>query len=274
MKPSLLSALALEGFSSAAKQRLIIGWLSIILVGVLIFWLPGGLPPTPWLLLGYLLIRWGTLQPALGSGIFLPFILLLFQSVLLLLAWAMVGLAIRREISVLNTLLAQRRVIRLRATMTATSGAAPANALAPKSQDLQAMSEEHNKNGSSKSTDVQIISPESEKQDDLFDVNMAVFELSSDSEEARVENKTVETAKPKDEDPIFVYGNPFEGELPEVFNYDMDLRREVQDLKSSALAKQPSTDARSAHAQTADIQSTKDHSIDARPADSWLTDER
>jgi hypothetical protein len=30
---------------------------------------------------------------------------------------------------------------------------------------------------------------------------------------------------------IFVYGNPFDGELPEVFHYDLDLRREVQDMQ-------------------------------------------
>ena len=50
--------------ANAATRRLLVGWLPIISVGVLLFWL-GGMPPTAWKLLIQILSYWNVLQASL-----------------------------------------------------------------------------------------------------------------------------------------------------------------------------------------------------------------
>ena len=77
-------------------------------------------------------------------------------------------------------------------------------------------------------TGIKIVSTE---QDGLFDASEAVFELSSETHESEVDATSAELPQMKDEEEtIFVYGNPFDGELPEVFEYDKDLKRGVQNM--------------------------------------------
>lgn len=237
MKLSFLSSFspASGDWPGQARQRLVIGWFAILVVCILLIWLSGGLLPTPWRLMGHLLLRWGTLQPALGSGIFLPFTILLIQSLLLVAAWVMIILAVKNEISVLHAILAQQRVMRLQATMNADT-----DVVKTKSQGLQLMPEDADRQQDNpvRSTGIQIMAPE--KEEDLFDADMAVFELFSEPSEAddAKDDNVKNIPEKKEEESVFVFGNPFEGKLPEVFDYDMDLRREVQDLKKSMHASQ------------------------------------
>ena len=80
-----------------------------------------------------------------------------------------------------------------------------------------------------KNTGIKIVSAGSDEQDDEFDVNKAVFELSSETDEPGEDNPSAQPQQVEEEETIFLYGNPFEGELPEVFHYDMDLKRGVQE---------------------------------------------
>ncbi len=69
-------------------------------------------------------------------------------------------------------------------------------------------------------------------KDDVFDF---FLESDEDAENAAPdeEEAPVEEAEPEKEIPPFLYGNPFEGELPEVFRYDMDLRQSVLDIRDA-----------------------------------------
>lgn len=42
----------------------------------------------------------------------------------------------------------------------------------------------------------------------------------------------------EEEGPIFIYGNPFEGDLPEVFSYDKDLQKAVENLRNESASKE------------------------------------
>jgi hypothetical protein len=48
--------------------------------------------------------------------------------------------------------------------------------------------------------------------------------------EEEVELAAEDEAEDEAEDSPFVFGNPFDGPLPEVFRYDADLRRSVPEL--------------------------------------------
>ena len=54
-----------------------------------------------------------------------------------------------------------------------------------------------------------------------------------------------------DDDNPFVYGNPFDGPLPEVFKYDTELRRSVQELKEEEASRSNGSKARESVAQQA-----------------------
>jgi hypothetical protein len=54
-----------------------------------------------------------------------------------------------------------------------------------------------------------------------------------------------------DDDDPFVYGNPFDGPLPEVFKYDTDLRRSVQELREEEAAQSNGSKAKGSGAQKA-----------------------
>jgi hypothetical protein len=83
-----------------------------------------------------------------------------------------------------------------------------------------------------------------------FDVSMAVFELFADPDEPEPNDvATTMQSQAKEEEIIFVYGNPFEGELPEVFHYDKDLQRGVQDLRDALRTKQLALDKEQSEGQ-------------------------
>lgn len=213
-------------------RRLLIVWLPMIIVGVVIFWLSGGIPPASWLLLFQMMSRWSGLQVTLGKAFFMSFAIVLVQGLLILAAWIILIFTIWREISVFNTLRAQQRIIALQEKLVMANKAPIALQSAPVvsgQQGVQLMPENRDKN-----TGIKIVSFEEDKQDDAFDVNNAVFELSSEAEESEMDDpfsQPKQVQEEKEEETIFLYGNPFEGELPEVFRYDMDLKRGVQSLQ-------------------------------------------
>jgi len=211
-------------------QRLLIVWLPIVIVGVAIFWLSGGIPPASWLLLFEMLGRWSDLQAALGNGLVLSFAIVFVQCLLILLAWIILTFTIWREISVFSTLRAQQRIITLQKDLVVAENIPlplQSSPVVSQHQGVQLMPEKLEKN-----TGIKIVSFEEDEQNSTFDLNTAVFELSSDTDEAEADNASVQLQQVEEEEEIiFLYGNPFEGALPEVFHYDMDLKRGVQSMQ-------------------------------------------
>jgi hypothetical protein len=221
------SKLANGSLSHAVTRRLLIVWLPIIIVGVVIFWLSGGMPPASWLLLLQIVSRWNGLQAALGNAFFISFAIVLMQGLFILIAWIILAFTIWREISVFNTLRAQQRIIALQEKLVVeknTPIALQSSPVVSGQQGVQLMPEKREKN-----TGIKIVSVEG---DDAFDVDKAVFELSSETDESEAVDPFVQPQQVKEEEETtFLYANPFEGELPEVFRYDMDLKRGVQSLQ-------------------------------------------
>jgi hypothetical protein len=93
---------------------------------------------------------------------------------------------------------------------------------------------------SGKSRGVQLFSNQQDQPDpfaapkkavDLFDKNGQQDEQSSLQDESVAE-------------PVFVYGNPFEGDLPDVFRYDKALQKAVESLRNVSASKQSSDDSK------------------------------
>lgn len=223
-----------ENMSSALMRRLLVGWLPILVVAIVIYWLSGGLPPTVWVLLGRVLLRWSALQAILGTSVFVPFLILVVQSILILVAWILLVRVVWREIGVFRTLQTEQRVGRLKAALALSHNVATETVVLPKSQGVQMMSDEmaarkRENDATSRGTGIQIVS--SEDQEEQFDMDQAVFELFAEPDSFETADKSDKPMQVNEEDTVFVYGNPFEGDLPEVFNYDMDLKREVKDMR-------------------------------------------
>jgi hypothetical protein len=281
------SALANNAFVSVTKKRILPGWLPILVVAIVVFWLSGGLPPTAWRLLFEMLIHWHALQVEQGSATIFYFAVLLVQAVLILVAWIMLIIAIEREVMVFKRLQSQQRVMALQATLAApvpekdiaqpsvsdqTHGVV-ASADEAKSQGAQLSSDWQNADDDGrnpfdddtldtipewpmrpKSQGIQIdpsqidhddeedgkvqdglddsSEDDSEELDNPFDMSQAIFELSPEEEESEEEEQEEEEEEKSEQKPIFVFGNPFEGDLPEIFDYDMDLRRELEDMQA------------------------------------------
>ena len=236
------STLANSSLLRAVAQRLLMVWLPIIVVGVVIFWLSGGMPPASWLLLIQMLGRWSGLQATLGNGVFIPFAIVLVQCLSILLAWVILAFTIWREISVFNTLQAQQRMVDAQKNMARAEDAAEPLQSYPE-QGVQVMPNEHAMNlfeedlsMQPKNTGIQIVAGGNDAQYDSFDVNKAVFELPAETDESEAGDASAQLHQVEDEETVFVYGNPFDGELPEVFQYDMDLKRGVQDMQAEQRA--------------------------------------
>jgi len=119
--------------------------------------------------------------------------------------------------------------------------------------------DESAKPGGRKSRSVQIspVHMNENASDDVFSLNAATYALNMDESDPfsaqnnvfgffldeDVSMKPKAPAEPEleleeedeeelaEEGPVFVYGNPFEGELPEVFSYDRDLRNSVEEMQ-------------------------------------------
>jgi hypothetical protein len=234
-----------EKKSSLIMGRLFVGWLPIILVGIILYWISGGLPPTAWRLLLRVMLRWSALQDIIGGTVFVPFVILLVQSILILVAWILLGLVIWREIGVFKALQAEQRVAHLKAAL-ALSQDTTSEALAfRRNQNLQTVQKEQYQQklvdeaaaaAATKDTGIQML-------DNPFEMDQAVFELAAEPDPS----ETVDTLDKMDiideSHTVFVYGNPFDGELPEVFTYDMDLKREVKDMQDNIRSKKLTADA-------------------------------
>jgi len=222
--------------SHVVTRRLLIVWLPIIIVGVMIFCLSGGMPPTSWLLLLQMLSRWSRLQTSLGNAFFISFAIILMQCLFILIAWIILAFTIWREISVFSTLRAQR-ISTLQEKLAAAENTPiilQSSPVVSGQQGVQLMPEKQEKN-----TGIKIVSAESDEQDDIFDMNNAVFELSSETSENPVDDPSAQPQQIKEEEEaVFLYGNPFEGELPEVFHYDIDLKRGVQSIQEELHSQQ------------------------------------
>ena len=226
-------------------RRLLSVWLPIVIVGGIIFWLSGGMPPASWLLLQQMLSRWNGLQATLGNTAFVSFAIVLLQCLFILLAWLILADTIWREIAVISALRAQQRIIALQEKLEATEHTPitlQSSPVVSRHQGVQLMPEKQEKN-----TGIKIVSLESDDQNNSFDVNEAVFELPSETEEAEVNALPVQPQE--EEETIFLYGNPFEGELPEVFHYDMDLKRGVQNIQKELRGQQKRSAEESADQQ-------------------------
>ncbi len=250
---------------NAIVQRLLIVWLPILVVAALIFWLSGGMPPAVLRLLLQMLSHWHSLQATLGAEIFLPFAIVLVQCLFLFAAWVILALTIWREVSVLHTLQAQQRIMNtlnrhmqqdhqhsgprartsaLRLPLPLVSTRAEANN-APGSQALDNVETAKDIHMVPAEVDSILLEEEEapvpentaihfgDENDDMFDAKSAIFELKAEPEEPEVAITGPAHLDTKEE-MVFVYGNPFDGELPEIFHYDMDLKREVEDLHNDA----------------------------------------
>jgi hypothetical protein len=147
---------------------------------------------------------------------------------------------------VFKALQAEQRVVQLKAAL-ALSQSTTSEALASRrNQNLQTIQKEQYQQklvdevaaaaAATKDTGIQML-------DNPFEMDQAVFELEAEPDSS----ETVDTLDKMDiideSHTVFVYGNPFDGELPEVFTYDMDLKREVKDMQDNIHSKRLTADA-------------------------------
>jgi len=200
------------------KRQLVIGWLRVLACILLLIFLSGGLIPTAWILLLRIVILWNALQAVPNSDVFGSFTNVLAQSLGFAVAWTLLIIVIRNEITIFNSVQNQLRMARLQATFPMGS---PDVASTP-----------------SNSYGVRINSNEFDTPDEaaaFHDMQDGIVRLSAmDDDEQQLEESNIsDSQEMMIEAPIFVYGDPFEGDLPEVFTYDRDLQQAVQDMRSS-----------------------------------------
>src|SRR5256885_10423438 len=76
------------------RDALVKQLLTICLLGLgagIIFWLSGGIPPRTWRVLLLSCLHFSTLWAQQGAGMLVPFIIVLVQSILVVVAWAVFG---------------------------------------------------------------------------------------------------------------------------------------------------------------------------------------
>jgi hypothetical protein len=240
-----------------AKRRLLLGWLPILLVTILLC-VFGGLPPTSWGLairLLALLNALKTVQSSSGSD-FLN--ILLIQAVCTFIAWLLVILAIVSEVIALKAMQTQLRIRRLQARLASSAGnvlavtsAAPpqpknygAQVNMPDSLDAYPTSPLVSLTADAKSQGVQS-SSNWQGQPDPFTMQKEVLNSlgNADGSSSRSNEPSAQQQESVSES-VFVYGNPFEGELPEIFTYDKDLQKAVESLRNGAASKQSPDDCK------------------------------
>ncbi|GHO57212.1 hypothetical protein KSB_56870 [Ktedonobacter robiniae] len=65
-----------------------------------------------------------------------------------------------------------------------------------------------------------------------FDVQSDLIDLFQESSTIEEQDENLGIEETSDPEQLYVYGNPFEGPLPDVFHHDKDLQRVVRELKS------------------------------------------
>jgi hypothetical protein len=218
---SSISTSSDDSMVSIVKSRLVPGWLPIIVVALLILWLSGGIPPTSWRLLFQMFALWPEVQSEQGGGVFLSLVVVIAQALLILGAWIMLVIAIRREVDMARERQSQIRIAALQAKLAAS------NATETPSQSVSNIP-------NSSQPVVQPAQPmvpvAPDEPGELFDMSQAIFDLLPEEKEPGAES--VEKKKESvEQEHVFVFGNPFEGELPEIFDYDTDLKRELQTMQ-------------------------------------------
>jgi hypothetical protein len=201
------------GLLAKVMSPLLHSWLLIVATGLIVLWLSIDALPLACTRLLQMIDEWDRLRAASGNALLAPFAVLLLQIVCFLAAWIMLVLVIVREILALRGGSGQMQ------SSSSTSAAAPITSLWEPEEEANAAAPQQNAN-----------------EYIPFDMDSAIFELQPDQEEAEPEEEEQDplAAAIVEEEAIFVYGDPLAGDLPEIFNYDSDLMRDVQDRHEKA----------------------------------------
>ena len=229
--------------------------LLLFVAGLLLILLSGGIPPAPWLLLMRAVIQFGAPWGQHGSALQGFYILLIAESLALGAAWFLFVWAIVHEIHYILNIHAR---LQQTVPITVSRGFSPSNTSSPSARRLDArrrdeqdLSLEASRVAGSFQTgkfpenpfEEQGIGPSDRHvgpivQNGPFDVQndvYSVFRRSSPyntSLDVSEENMDKEEKDVREEESPFRYGNPFEGSLPEVFSYDVDLRRSILEVEA------------------------------------------
>ncbi|WP_126594742.1 hypothetical protein [Dictyobacter aurantiacus] len=192
-------------------------WFLLIVVGLIVVWLSVEAFPLAWARLMQMVGAWSTLQAASGSAMFAPFAILLLQVLCFLAAWAILALVVVREVLAFKDTPGQVR-------------SAPALSVAnvPALAPMPAPSREQDVADASSPPDT---ANADEDEQNPFDMSAAIFDLPSDPDETEQEEKL--TPAIVEEETVFVYGDPLADNLPEIFSYDIDLMRDVQEMQNA-----------------------------------------
>jgi hypothetical protein len=280
----------LDDLPSAAKRRLLLGWLPILLV-IILLCIFGGIPPLSWGLTLRLMAMSSALKDVPASTVSSYLNALIIQSVCMFIAWLLIILAIIHELMAFKSIQTQVRISRLQAKLASPTSdvqappapspvagldpvalptiALPAPRVLPESDviapalntappDTSIVTPPPKRYGvqvtidntpddypanpfvsrtaEAKSTRHLQAKPSADQQvqPDPFSVQDNLLDL-LDMEDKTPSEREEESAQQEElveQEPIFVYGNPFEGDLPEVFTYDKDLQKAVEGLRN------------------------------------------
>ncbi|GHO96381.1 hypothetical protein KSF_064290 [Reticulibacter mediterranei] len=230
--------------------------LLLFVAGLLLLWLSGGIPPAPWLLLIQAIMQFGAPWGQPESAIQWLFILLIVQSLALGAAWFFFVWAIIRETrSILNIRARLQQTvpitvstgIKLRNASSLSS--TPAQRSGARRRDEQDFSSEWGTGAPQAGTfpenpfeepgpgqsDYPLVQ---NAHNSPFDIQGDVYSVFRRPYSYGANLDVSEEIQEKEEDDIreeespFRYGNPFEGSLPEVFSYDVDLRRSILEVEA------------------------------------------
>jgi hypothetical protein len=237
------------------RGRILRSSLLLFVAGLLLLWLSGGIPPAPWLLLIQAIVQFGAPWGQQGGALQWLFILLIVQSLALGAAWYFFVWAIIREMrSIFNirARLQQTVPITMSNDFDLSNASSPspirAQRLDVRRRDEQDFSPEpsgqagtflDNPFEESDQGDYPVAQDASNRPFDIQSDVYSVFKRSHSygmvldvPEEIQEEEEEEEEDNVREEEPPFRYGNPFEGSLPEVFSYDVDLRRSILEVKA------------------------------------------
>jgi hypothetical protein len=248
---------SLESLPSLREHILRSGIL-LFVAGLLLLLLSGGIPPAPWLLLIQAAIQFGAPWGQQGSALRGFYILLIAESLALGVAWFLFVWAIVHE---------TRHILNIRARLqqtvpiTVSRGISPSNTSSPSSTSARRLNarrrdeQDFSRESPGVAGTIQTgkfpenpfeepgIGPHDRHvgpvvrnspfdiQNDVYSVFRRSYPYNSilDVSEEKIDR---EENSAKEEESPFRYGNPFEGSLPEVFSYDVDLRRSILEVEA------------------------------------------
>jgi hypothetical protein len=239
----------------------------LLLTSLLVLWLSGGFPPTNWQLLAQVLLHPSAYRTTQGASLSEVLTILWVQSLLLLLVWlSLLVLILRALFDLPGRAVHSARPRSLSAGVALAASAISGGArskpdpLKNPFENLARRTPQHGtitlgkpaatKNGAqgagqmteraattsrgaAGSAPVRAAQAQSGPLDpfavqpDLLDLFAGSDPLSAEPAPQFPEAQASSKATP----PEFVFGNPFEGPLPEVFEYDTDLKQSLADLK-------------------------------------------